>query len=53
MITTRPTTQQLEEAREVIEWLVQWTRDTELYAENFISAGEEFLSAMPLDETEL
>lgn len=43
----KPTQQQLDDAREVIYWLIAFTERTEPYATEFINAGEMFAGGMP------
>lgn len=47
MINGKPTEAQLEEAQEVIDWIVTYTEINEPYAESFILAGKVFSEEMP------
>lgn len=53
MIIGKPTTEQLEAAREVIEYLIEHTKATEPYATEFIAAGEVFSNEMPISPDDL
>jgi hypothetical protein len=53
MIVGKPTDLQLEQARDVIDWLVQHTKDNEPHATQFIAAGETFSEQMPLESDDL
>jgi len=49
----KPTNRELELAREVIEWIIEYTEKNEPYAISFIAAGNEFIQAMPMNQEEI
>ena len=53
VIIDKPTTQQLDNAKEVIEWIVEYTERTEPHAINFINAGRVLMEGMPFDSNDI
>lgn len=49
----KPTNEQLELTRDVIEWIVAHTEKNEPYAREFIECGNNFLASMPVSQDEI
>lgn len=53
MISVKPTDQQLEDAREVILWIVENTEKNEPWASGLIESGKAFADEMPIESCDI